>query len=156
MADPITIVQVVSASASLAMQCVRVAKALHDLAGKYKTAEVNILSLANEVDIIRLAWERIESVLQLWEESDAADDGLLAELRLKLGFGNLVVSTLANDIDSFTKRPFSFLQRTKYVWDEETFRGHQDRIRGQVAAMNLLVSVLNLYVPLHIFISTMR
>lgn len=144
MADPITIVQVVSASASLAMQCAQVAKGLHDLAGKYKNAEMNILSLANELDILRLAWERIESVLQLWEESDAADDGLLAEFRLKLRFGSLVVSSLANEIDAFTKRPFNFLQRTKYVWDEENFRGHQDRIRGQVAAVNLLVSVLSL------------
>ena len=144
MADPIAIIQVVSASASLAMQCARVAKGLHDLAGKYKTAEMNILSMANEVDILRLAWERIESVLQSWEECDAVDDGLLAELRLKLDFGRLVVSSLANDIDAFIKRPFGFFQRTKYVWDEENFRGHQDRIRGQVAAVNLLVSVLNL------------
>ena len=144
MADPITIVQVVSASASLAMQCAQVAKGLHDLAGKYKTAEMNIRSMANELDILRLAWERIESVLQLWEENDAADFDLLTELRLKLEFGSLVVSSLADDINAFIKRPFSFLQRTKYVWDEENFRGHQDRIRGQVAAMNLLVSVLNL------------
>ena len=144
MPDPFTIVQVVSASASLAMQCAQVAKGLHDLAGKYKTAEMDILSMANELDILHLAWERIESVLQSWEQSDAADDGLLAELRLKLQFGNLVVSSLANDLDGFIKRPFNFLQRTKYVWDEENFRGHQDRIRGQVAAVNLLVSVLNL------------
>ena len=144
MADPITIFQVVSASASLAMQCAQVAKGLHDLAGKFKTAEISILSTAHELGIIRLAWERIESVLQSWEESDAADLDLLMELRLKLEFGSLIVSSLANDIDTFFKRPFSLLQRTKYVWNEETFRGHQERIRDQVAAMNLLVSALNL------------
>lgn len=144
MADPITIVQVVSASASLVMQCAQVAKALHDLAGKYKTAEISILSTAHELDIIRLAWDRIQTVLQSWEGSEDSDPDLLKELCLKLQFGKFVVSSLADDIEAFTKRPFSFIKRSKYVWNEGNFRGHQDRIRGQVAAMNLLVSVLNL------------
>lgn len=144
MADPITIVQVVSASASLAMQCAQVAKGLHDLAGKYKTAEISIRSTANELDIIRLAWDRIQTVLQSWEGSDDSDPDLLTELRLKLQFGQLVVSSLADDLGAFTNRPFSFIQRSKYVWNEGNFKGHQDRVRGQVAAMNLLVSVLNL------------
>ena len=144
MADPFTIVQVISASASLAVQCTRVAKALHDMAGKYKMAEISIISTAYELDIIRLAWERIENVLQSWENLDVTDHGLVNELRLKLGFGRVVVSSLADDIDAFKKRPLGFWQRSKYVWDKVNFKSHQDRIRGQVAAMTLLVSILNL------------
>ena len=115
MADPFTIVQVISASASLAMQCARVAKALHDIAGKYKMAELSIISTAHELDIVRLAWERIEKVLQSWENLDVADHSLVNELRLKLDFGRVVVSSLADDIDVLNKRPFGFSQRSKYV-----------------------------------------
>lgn len=144
MADPFTIIQVISASTSLALQYARVAKALHDITEKYKMAEISISSTAHELDIIRLAWERIEKVLQSWENLDVADYDLVTELRLKLDFGRVVVSSLADDIDAFKTRPFGFWQRSKYVWDEVNFKNHQDRIRGQVAAMTLLVSILNL------------
>ena len=144
MADPFTIVQVISAAASLAMQCAKTAKALHDLAGKYKTVEVSILCMAHELDTIRLAWERIDSILRSWEQSTDSDYILLTELRLKLDFGRLVVSSLADDIDALFNRPLGIFQRSKYIWNEENFKGHQERIRGQVAAMTMLVSVLNL------------
>ncbi len=148
MADPITVLQVISASTNLVAQCAQVIKGLHDLAGKFRNAELSILSIANELDIIRLAWERIEGVLKSWEgmmeEIENSDHDLLARLRQNLTFGNLIISSLAEDMNTFTKRPFTFGQRSRYVWNEEKFRGHQDRIRGQVGAMNLLVSILKL------------
>ena len=145
MADPITIVQVISASASLAMQCAQVAKGLHDVAGKFKNAELSILSTAHELDIIRLAWERIENAIKSWEGTiQESDHNLVMEVRQKLEFGKLIITSLADDIEQFTKRPFNFARRSRYVWCEETFKGHQERIRGQVGAMTLLVSVMNL------------
>lgn len=148
MADPITVLQVISASTNLVAQCAQVIKGLHDLAGKIRNAELSVLSIANELDIIRLAWERIEGVLKSWEgmtETIAdSDHDLLARLRQNLAFGDLILTSLAEDMNTFTKRSFTFGQRSRYVWNEEKFRGHQDRIRGQVGAMNLLVSVLNL------------
>ena len=125
-------------------QCAKVIKGLHDLAGKDKNAEVSIRSTAHELDIIRLAWERIESVLMAWEGDEGSDDELLERLRQNLEFGALIVAALAEDMSTFTKRPFTFTQRSKYVWSEKKFKDHQDRIRGQVSAMNLLVSVLKM------------
>lgn len=148
MADPITLLQVISASTNLVAQCAQVIKGLHDLAGKFTNAELSILSIAHELDTIRLAWERIEVVLKTWEGMveafEDSDRDLLARLRQNLAFGDLTVSSLAEDMNTFAKRPFTFGQRSRYVWNEEKFRCHQDRIRGQVGAMNLLVSVLNL------------
>lgn len=144
MADPITAIQVISAATSLAAQCAQVIKGLHDLAGKLKNAKLSIRSTAHELDIIRLAWERIESALRSWEGDEESDENLLQRLRLNLDFGRLIVSSLAEDMHSFTKRPLTFARRSKYVWSEEKFKGHQDRIRGQAGAMTLLVSVLKL------------
>ncbi|KAG6991419.1 hypothetical protein G7Y79_00052g087590 [Physcia stellaris] len=148
MADPITVLQVISASTTLVAQCAQVIKGLYELAGKFKNAELSILSIAHELDIIALAWERIEGVLKSWEgmiETMAdSDHDLLARLRRNLAFGDLIVTSLAEDMSTFVKRPVTFGQRSRYVWNEERFRGHLDRIRGQVGAMHLLVSVLNL------------
>ena len=144
MADPATVIQVISASTSLVAQCAKVIKGLHDLAAKYKNAELSIHSIAHELDIIRLAWERIEGALRSWEGNENSDDELLQRLSQNLEFGALIVTSLAEDMSTFAKRPFTFTQRSKYVWSEEKFRDHQDRIRGQVLAMNLLVSVLKM------------
>ena len=144
MADPATIIQVISASTSLVAQCAKVIKGLHDLAVKYKNAELSIRSTAHELDIIRLAWERIESALRSWEGNEDSDDELLQRLSQNLEFGALIVASLDEDMSTFTKRPFTFTQRSKYVWTEGKFKDHQDRIRGQVLAMNLLVSVLKM------------
>ena len=146
MADPATVIQVISASTSLVAQCAKVIKGLHDLAAKYKSAELSIRATAHELDTIRLAWERIENTLRSWEGNEGSDDELLQRLNQKLDFGALIVASLDEDMTTFTKRPFTFTQRSKYVWTESKFKDHQDRIRGQVLAMNLLVSVLKMSV----------
>ena len=150
MADPITVVQVISAATSLASQCAQVIKGLHDLAGKIKTAELSIRSTTSELDIIRLAWERIEGILRSWEVVQESDEDLIQRLRQNLDFGTMVVSSLADVLDTFGTRPFTIRQRSRYVWNEERFKGHQDRVRGHVSAMNLLISVLLLYVDIPI------
>ena len=64
MADPITVIQVISAATSLVSECAKVIKGLHDLAGRLQGAEIVILSTASELDIVRLAWERLGLVLE--------------------------------------------------------------------------------------------
>ena len=144
MADPISVFSIVSGSASLAMQCAQVAKALYDIAGKFKHAELTVMSAVQELDIIRLAWEKIEKILQDWDDGNESDADLLSRLHRQLDFGNMVMTALSKDLAAFEKRSYSLVQRSKVVWNEGLFKAHQHRIRGQVAAMNLLISVLSM------------
>ena len=144
MADVVTIVQVISAATSRATQCAQVIRGLHDLAGNFKDAEISTRSTAHELQIIQLAWQRIERVLENWANIEASDHDLLFRLGQSLEFGRLIVLSLAQDIELFSSTPLSFSQRSKYIWNEERFKDHKDRIRGQVSAMNLLVSVIRL------------
>lgn len=63
----------------------------------------------------------------------------------------MVISALVADLRPFvvdTSQPIrlGFRKKTQFVWDDRTFKDHQDRIRDQVSSMNLLISVLQLYV----------
>ena len=142
--DPVSIFSLISGAAGLALQCGQVARSLHDLIDKFKDTDMTMLSAAQELDIIRLAWERIGLVLSKWNESDEADTDLLQRLRRQLEFGNLVMGTLTEDLAALGQKSYIFSRRAKFIWNEQQFKLHHDRIRGQVAAMNLLLSVLQL------------
>ena len=142
--DPVSVISIVTGAASLAVQCAQVAKSLHDLSGKFKDAHLTISSALQELEIIQLAWERIERLLRTWEESDGADAELLQRLFRQLEFGDMVMTALLGDMSEYQQGSYSFRQRSKIVWNDSLFRAHQDRIRGQATAMTLLLSVLQM------------
>ena len=142
--DPVSVISIVTGAASLAFQCAQVAKALHDMSGKFKDAHMTISSALQELEIIQLAWERIERLLRTWEDNDGADAELLLRLSRQLEFGDMIMTALGEDISGYQRGSYSFRRRSKVVWNESLFRAHQDRIRGQATAMTLLLSVLQL------------
>ena len=148
MADPVTIVQVVSAATGLVGQCASVAKSLHDIAGKYKNARLTLSSMIQELDTIEMAWSRITEWSRDYSDELLANDRLPERLANSLECGTLVMSALQADFASFktNTKTLGFRQRSRLVWNENLLRDHQDRIRGQATSMTLLLQVLKLYV----------
>ncbi|KAI9877767.1 MAG: hypothetical protein M1830_002897 [Pleopsidium flavum] len=149
MADPVTIVAIVNGSFGLALKCAKVAKDLHDLAEKYKHAELAILSMVEECEVIQLAWSRIQGWCQGWADDASCDHQLLGRLNQSLIVGTMVMSALEKELPSSSEDTDSrvstgFRWRSKVVWNETAFQIHQDRIRGQVGALNLLLQVIKL------------
>ena len=142
MADPISLISIVTGPASIAIQCAQLGKILSDTAKKMKHAELEISSIISELEVIRLAWERVEQLLRAWPYE--LENDLLVRLRIQISFGDLVMNALAADVARMQKQKHGPTQRAKIVWNEALFKGHQDRLRGQLMAMNLLISVLNL------------
>jgi hypothetical protein len=146
--DPATILSLVSASSSLTLKCGTIIKDLYQLAERYKHAEISILSIIDECRTIELAWSRIEQWathnLQSCDDYEALQD----RLQLSLYSGSLVMSELAKDLASVQDAPqiSTFRRKTKFVWNQSLFKEHQDRIRGQVCALTLLLEVIQLYV----------
>lgn len=155
MAEVVTILTIVSMSANLGLKCAKVVQNLHELVGKYKQAEIEVKSMIHELDILQLAWNRIEGwsrakILPQTDENLAEAD-LLRRLDRSLGFGAMIMSALEEELAPYmnTTRSYSFGRRTKLIWNNGAFQAHRDRIRGQVMGMNLLMSVINLYVCFH-------
>ena len=146
MADPATIFGIVSGAAGLVLQCAKVAKTLGDLAEKHKNAQITILSIIQEIEIIEAAWKRTGEWSHEVDEGTLANSDLLQRLDRSLEVGQIIMSALEEDIASYRSKSesLSFFQRSKVVWNEGQLQAHQQRIRGQVGAMAFLLQVLNL------------
>ena len=146
--DPVSILSIVTATSNLVCKCGSVIQTLHDLAHRYKQAEVSILSIIQECQTIELAWSRIEQ----WAENGLNDyedyDQLSNRLQNSLYSGQLVMAELEKDLFAIQEAPqhSRFRRKTKIIWNERLLHDHQDRIRGQVCAMMLLLEVIHLLV----------
>ena len=145
MADPLSILSIIESSLSLILQCGNVAKTLNDLAGKFKQAKLALLSMAQEVDTIELAWSRIRQWSENCEQNQL-DLPFVERLDRSLECGTLVISALQQDLAACTSDPHgsSVKQRAKLTWNEKALRDHQDRISRQAIAMSLLLQAINL------------
>ena len=146
MADPIAVISLVEGSIGLVLQCGSVAKTLSDMIAKFKTAEVAITSLFQEVETIQFAWSRIKG----WSEDHAeaaTDSQFVRRLEKSLECGTLILSALEQDLADYKHRVnnANFVLRSKMAWNERAFLDHQHRVRGQVQAMTLLLQVSQLF-----------
>lgn len=146
--EPASILAIVNTSIGLTSKIVTVAKDLHDIAKRYKDAELTILSTAEECEIIRLAWRKIENWCRSWANTDFTDMELLERLDRSLVVGMMIMSALEKDIEPLKEPSMSsgFIRRAKILWNDDGFQTHQNRIRGQVGALSLLLEAVKLYV----------
>ncbi|ORY08788.1 hypothetical protein BCR34DRAFT_388378 [Clohesyomyces aquaticus] len=144
--DPASVFSIVGAAGSLALNCGKVIHTLYDLAERYKDAEVAILSIIQECRTIELAWSRIERWVATGLDDYEDYEQLGDRLQLSLYHGQLVIAELEKDLFAIQKTPqySRFRRRTKIVWNGSVLQAHQDRIRGQVCAMMLLLEVIQL------------
>ena len=143
--DPASIVGLVAACSSLTKQCASVVKSLHGLIETYKSAELIILSVATECETIQFAWDRIETWAQqqLHHIDDFEDVG--ARLQKSIYCGELVMSALEEELVAIISKSSTPGRGISLTWNNSVLNEHQHRIRGQVAALQLLLQVLNLY-----------
>ena len=142
--DLITIVQVVEGSLSLALQCGNATKTLSDIAAKYKYAKLTITSMVQGLDTIQLAWSQIGEWSKDYVPETAGDRDFLQRLQRSLENGFMIMDALEGDLKPYQTSILSFMQRSKAIWNENTLRGHQDRISHLALAMNCLLQAIQL------------
>ena len=144
--DPVTIVAIVSGSIGLAAKCSSVTKQLSDITAKLKQAELTLRAIGEECEIIRLAWTRIEKWVVGWADDTAADQELLHRLYRSIETGSMIISASEDSVRAIGEASNSsgFGWRSRIVWNENTLSGHQQRIRGLVASVHLLLDVVRL------------
>ena len=154
MAEAALAVGLTDGAAGLVIKCAQVIKTLHDVRGKYKTAELAFKMLIAQIETIKLAWTKIQiwsASYQCSNESTSDQLEILQELDRKLDCGCMVILALANYLDQVkamnSTRHLSFRQRTKFIWNEATIEGHRSRIRDQVNTMTLLLQIISLPTP---------
>ena len=152
--DPASIIGFVDASIDLALKCAGAAKKINDIAFKYKYSRHTALSIAQYLDTMQFAWDRIGA----WTEesygpdANADDDDLIERMGRALEAGALVMDALEEDLLPFNSGVMSSGRRMRLVWNENTLVDHQNRIRDQATSMSLLLQVIQLQ-ALSLFLS---
>ena len=142
--DPVSFIGLIESSIGLALQFGSAAKTLNDLAGKYKNAKLAIKSLAQNLDILQLAWTQIGDWMKLAEIENLNDDSLTTRVQGFWETGTLVMEALQHDLQAYDTDQLNISQRTKLIWNETSFQSHQNRIRDQALSMSLFLQAMNL------------
>ena len=143
--DPISVVGIVESSLSLALQIGGAAKALNDVAGKYKNAKLAIKSLAQNLDILQLTWSQIAQWFEAHiVDGDLHDNDLIKRVRGFLETGIMVMEAFEQDLLAFDVESLNFTQRSKLIWNGSTLQGHQIRVRDQTLSMSLFLQAVKL------------
>ena len=152
--EPASIFAVVEGAGGLALKCVSLVKTLNDVASKYKQAKLTVLSMVQHVEIVQLAWERIDQWSQEYlrdgvEAHCEEDEKLLQRLRTSLDVGTLVMEALEEDLLPFRRQldKLGLRGKTRIVWSESALNAHQDRLSHQVQAMTCLLQTINIVGP---------
>ena len=143
--DPATILQLVEGLLSLALQCGHAINTLCDITAKYKYAKLTIVSMVQGLDTMQLAWSQIGGWSQRYVPETAGDgEVFLQRLQKSLENGTIIMDALEGNLKPYQTNNMSFMQRSEAIWNENTLRGHQDRISHQAMAMTCLLQVIQL------------
>lgn len=143
--DPISAVGLVESSLGLALQFGSAAKALNDVASRYKNARLAIKSLAQNLDILQLTWTQIGHWFEAYaKDGTMGDNESVKRVQGFLETGTLVMEALEEDMRPYDAENLNFTQRSKLIWNENTLQGHQIRIRDQALSMSLFLQAVRL------------
>ncbi|KKY27897.1 putative ankyrin repeat protein [Diplodia seriata] len=147
--DPVSILSIASATVNIGVRCGSVIHSLYNVIERFRAAELSILSLIEECSTVQLAWEQIHDWVETELAGQPANRTVLERIQRSLYAGEVVLAALQEDVGAALEVPVKsgFLQRTKVLWKEEALKEHQFRIRGQVAALTLLLQVIHLPRP---------
>ena len=152
--DPASIFAIVEGAGGLALKCVSLVKMLNDIASKYKQSRLALLSMVQQLEIVQLAWERIDQWSQMYSQNSTEarceeDEKLLKRLQTSLDVGHLVMDALEEDLLPFRRRldNLGLREKTRIVWNESALQSHQDRLGHQVQAMTCLLQTIRLGRP---------
>ncbi|KAF2252440.1 hypothetical protein BU26DRAFT_502909 [Trematosphaeria pertusa] len=148
--DPLTITSTVIA---ISARCVRTARALYDLRGKYRDASMTITAIYSESTVISTSLAHIQGLCT--RNPDALRSTLLERPELEATFDQALTGCVLvySVLDDEVQRLYVAIEkdglagsmgRIKLIWKEDAMRDVLVQIRGQQAALGLLIQALQM------------
>jgi len=144
--DPISAIGVISASLSIVTIIGNTVKGLAELRNKFISADQSVRSLITHLSTIKAALNLIHD----WAENDLVVSPTQSEfvdvLDVAINGCKETMEALAEEVTnlvgSSAAEKIGFRTRTKYVWNQGTMMGYQDRLQSQVTALQFLVTAV--------------
>jgi hypothetical protein len=110
----------------------------------YTHAELAILAIIEECETVQFVWRRIAQWASEHLHQIDGHQELGGSLERSIYCGELVVPALEEDLVTVVSKSNNVKRRVRPVWNNSVFAEHQARIRGQIAALQLLLQVIRL------------
>ncbi|KAL8765452.1 MAG: hypothetical protein Q9209_007479 [Squamulea sp. 1 TL-2023] len=143
--EPASIVGLIATAGTIASTITKTIRDLSDLRTQYTDANVRIRLLIKELSTVRSSLDQINDWAHYLDDThDQAE--LKGALQVALDGVELAMGALAEEVDALVqdtsanaKVDLSFRGKTKYAWNEQNMRDHENRLRAQVSALQLLL-----------------
>lgn len=148
MADPTSVLALVSATLAITMRAAAIGKYLHTLKNRFQRAGQNIRQLSVHVSAIRVAARSLSS----WLEEDAVESAEVEELKESLLEVLSACCELLYDLQNYVTSVLAgsdqvgFRSATSYAWNEDVINEVSQTLHQQEVALLLILQTLTKYV----------
>ncbi len=148
--DPVTAFGLFSGAIQVLQAIASTAGGLRQLTGKLREADFTIQSLIQELACIRTALTSLKEWLHIHRNGSGRDGPKFSELHQDLAVAmdgcRVVMEVLSCEVFELVQSVeesggVNFRARMRIVWNDDTMRGHQEKLRAQVQALQLLLQV---------------
>ncbi|KAL8810046.1 MAG: hypothetical protein Q9200_002902 [Gallowayella weberi] len=143
--DPASILGLIATAGTIASTITKTIKDLSDLRAQYTDANVRIRLLIKELSTIKSSLTQINDWAHFLDDTHnqaELKDALQVALDgVELAMGALAeeVQALVEDISDPATVDLGFRAKTRFAWNEQNMREHENRLRAQVSALQLLL-----------------
>jgi hypothetical protein len=148
--DPATLLGVVASSIQIAQLIGATIQNLHTLKGKFQDADVTIRLISGQLSTIKAAIIQIHEWAEFNFDDSPKEEKFSDGLNVALDGCRAAMDALSEEVEELitgTGNTTGVLPtapgiraRLKVVWSEDSMKAHQDRLYGQVQALQILLT----------------
>lgn len=144
--DPVSAFGLISGGIQVLQAIGSTVHGLNQLYGKYKNADLTIQSLIQELNCIGMALSSLKEWIRINSTNNPEPEEYNNDLAIALEGCRVVMDVVSQDVFDLVKseqedQATGLRIRLRVVWNEETMKGHQEKLRAQVTALQLLLQV---------------
>ncbi|KAL8687748.1 MAG: hypothetical protein Q9218_006172 [Villophora microphyllina] len=143
--DPVSILGLIATAGTIANAITKTIRDLSQLRDQYTDADVRVRLLIKELSTVKSSLTQINDWAHFLDTSNNQVE-LRDALQVALDGVELAMGALAEEVQksvpdqsSSSRVDMGFRARTRYIWNEATMKEHENRLRAQVSALQLLL-----------------
>lgn len=147
--DPVTVLGVAASALQIAQFIGSTIQGLHTLRGKFKDADITIRLIISKLSTIKAAVFQIRDWAEFNSHDSPKERQFMDGLHVALDGCQAAIDVLSEEVKDLTVATrdsndgmpiiLGVRGRVAAVWSEDTMKAHEDRLHGQVQALQLLL-----------------
>lgn len=146
--DPISFIGTLASAGTIVVAITKCAHTLARLRGRFQQADITLRLLLAELSAVKAALVQVEDWANYNASNSPVNENLASGFSESLDGCQLAMDLLGEEVArlaaGFTDNEDDFGARMKTVWNEASMKDHQQRLHGQIAALQLLLQAVQM------------